>query len=157
MSSVNRKASAVHNDILGGRTLPIRYHITHTAQEVWEVLQALARCRFKEAALEAQQVLFGIEMWYYQTIKEDFDLRGCADAVQEFYDRRRVWLELFKMFDIEFKSEYLDKGSNFRRPHKIQEAFRAAGLRINALHARTLSRKYTMLVLNNKNYVFSKA
>ena len=157
MSSVNRKASVVHNDILGGRTLSARYHITHAIQECWEVLQALAKLDFKEAELEAQQVLFGIEMWCYQTIKADFDLRGCSDAVQEFYDRRRVWLELFKLFDMEFKSEYLDKGSNFRRPHKIQEAFRAAGLRINDLHARTLSRKYTMQVLNNKNYDSSKA
>lgn len=140
-----RKASVVHKDILGGRKSPISYHLKHGFNETLEVLEALSRLQFKEANLELQQVIFGYSMWLYQLTGKDFYLRGCNDAVQEFYNRRKIWLEIFGLYNLEFKSEYLDNGSNFRRPHKIKEALRRAGLEINNILANSLSRKYTRL------------
>jgi len=147
MSTTILKASAVHKDILGGRKYSTSYYISHGIREFWEWLQALMNLQLQEASLEFQQVLFGIEMWLYQATGKDFELWGCADAVHEFYERRHTWLEIFQLFDLEFKSEYLDGGSNFRRPAKIKAALQAAGLSINDIHARSLCRKYTMQAL----------
>ena len=133
MTTKRRKASEVHQDILGGKERVIKYHIIHCFNETLEVLEALSRFQFSEARLELQQVIFGLSMWIYQITGKDFYLRGCADAVQEFYNRRKVWLEIFSLYDLEFKSEYLDGGSNFRRAYKIQEALRRAGLHINEI------------------------
>jgi hypothetical protein len=146
MSELNkRKASVVHGDILGGRKHPISYHIKHAFNETVEVFEALFKLQFREAHLELQQVIFGYSMWLYQITGVDFYLWGCNDTVEEFYNRRKVWLEIFRLYDLEFKSEYLDDGSNFRRPHKIKEAMRRAGFHINNMLAGSLSRKYTML------------
>jgi len=143
--SCRRRASTVHADILGGTQRTISYHVSHGFNESLEVLEALSRLQLREARLELQQVIFGCSMWLYQLTGKDFYLWGCNDAVQEFYNRRKVWLEIFKLYDLEFKSEYLDGGSNFRRTHKIKEALRQAGMHINNILANSLSRKYTRL------------
>jgi len=140
-----RRASNVHKDILGSKKRSIGYHIRHGFNETLEVFEALSRLQCREARLELQQVMFGVQMFVYQLIGKDFYLLGCDDAVQEFYNRRKIWLEIFGLYALEFKSEYLDNGSNFRRPHKIKEALRRAGLEINNILANSLSRKYTRL------------
>jgi hypothetical protein len=146
MTTPNRyKASIVHQDILGGKRRSIGYHVSHWFNESLEVLEALSRLKVGEAKLELQQVIFGFSMWVYQATGKDFYLWGCSDAVQEFYNRRKVWLEIFHLYDLEFHSEYLDGGSNFRRPYKIQAALKCAGMHINDLLAGSLSRKYTRL------------
>ena len=150
------KASVVHNDILGGKQYPVKYYVKHSFTELWEVIEALAKLNLKEAKLEAQQVIFGLEMWLYQTTKKDFDMFFCNGAIEEFYYRRTVWLELFGLFDLEFRSEYLDNGSNFRRPHKIRQAFFAAGMYLHELHARLLSRKYIKQEMNHRKKYASK-
>jgi hypothetical protein len=151
MSKLNkRKASVVYGDILGDRNHSTSYHIKHAFNETLEVIEALLKLQFKEARLELQQVIFGYSMWAYQLTGIDFYLWGCEDTVEEFYNRRKVWLEIFQLYDLEFKSEYLDNGSNFRRPHKIKEAMGRAGLHINNMLASSLSRKYTMLNPPNK-------
>jgi hypothetical protein len=139
------KASSVHQDILGGKKRSTGYHISHWFNESLEVLEALSRLQFSEAKLELQQVIFGCLIWLHQVTDIDFYLWGCSDAVQEFYNRRKVWLEIFRLYDLEFRSEYLDGGSNFRRPHKIKAALKAAGMHINDILAGSLSRKYTRL------------
>jgi hypothetical protein len=141
----SHRASTVHQDILGGKRRTIGYHISHGFNETLEVLEALRRLQIGEARLELQQVIFGFSMWLYQLTGKDFYLWGCSDAVQEFYNRRKVWLEIFKLYDLEFRSEYLDGGSNFRRPYKIKEALRLAGMHINDILANSLSSKYTKL------------
>lgn len=151
MSKAGRhRASTVYTDILGGKRHSVGYYVKHGFNESVEVLEALSRLQFKEAYTEFQQVMFGCEMWLYQLTSKDFYLVGCNDAVQEFYARRKIWLEIFALYNLEFKSEYLDNGSNFRRPHKIKEALKRAGLHINNILANSLSRKYARLTLTRK-------
>lgn len=150
MSATTLRAAVVHKDIFGGRKYSASYYISHWFRECWECLQALVKLQPQEAFLEFQQVLFGLEIWLYQATGKDFELWGCMDVVHEFYARRCIWLEIFQLFDLEFKSEYLDGGSNFRRPAKIKAALGAAGLHINDIHARSLCRKYTMQTLGGK-------
>ena len=135
-------ASKVYTEILGGKKRPLKYYIKHCFYETLEVFEALVKLKFSEAYLELQQVIFGFSMWLYQKAEKDFQLYGCNKAVEEFYNRRKVWLELFEMYSLTFKSEYLDGGSNYRRPHKIVQAFGRAGLRIHKLLAANLSRMY---------------
>jgi len=146
----SRRASTVYRDILGGKEHTADYYVKHCVKEIFEVLEALSRLALAEAYLELQQVIFGIAMWIYQSTGRDFYLWGCMAAVQEFYNRRKVWLEIFALYDLEFKSEYLDDGSNFRRPYKIKQALQKAGMYVNIILAENLSRKYTKYVTKSQ-------
>jgi hypothetical protein len=63
-------------------------------------------------------------------------------VVDGFYARRKVWLAMFKDYDVVFKSSYLRGGSNYLRTHKIQQAFHLAGFNISLEKAEALKNKY---------------
>ena len=156
MAKPARKASVVYLEILGGKKYSLVYYVKHLFEETLEIFEALFNAEYREAILETQQVIFVLEMLFHQATKIDFELKGCSQAVNEFYARREIWLEIFSLFDVAFKPEYLDGGSNFRRPYKIKEALRRAGVYVRDLHARSLSRKYSMQLAAKKSYDFSR-
>jgi hypothetical protein len=126
-----RKASEVYRDILGGKA----QRWTSIFSELYEFLEAISCFNFKEANLEGQQVLYAIQMQYYQMSGVDFYLQFCDEVVDGFYLRREVWLEIFKEYNVPFKNEYLEYGSNYKRIHKIKKALELAGLKITTKEA----------------------
>jgi hypothetical protein len=148
-----RKASVVYRDILDSRKYSLAYHIAHICRESWEVAEALFHRDITGAKLEMEQVMYAIQMMLHQYTGKDFDLAWCSNTVQEFYNRRTIWLQLFKDLDIPFCSSYLDGGSNFRRTHKIVAALAAAGYYISDYDAEYLRRRYRMQSLANKIHV----
>lgn len=139
------KVKQVCEELLGGR----KYPLTSLLGEVIEALQALLKPDFKEFLGEFRQIIFELQIHIHQTTGADFDLLFCTDVINEGYLRRKVWIELFSLFDIPFHNKYLINGSNFRRAHKIKAAFKLAGLRLNVLHAVSLSEKYKQIYPDN--------
>lgn len=133
-----RKASEVFNEILGRK----KQSWWDIFKEILEFLDALTDLNWDEAELELEQVLYAFQMQFYQITKIDFYLKGCEKAVEGFYARRNVWLEIFDEFKIEFKNEYLEHGSNYRRAYKIKKALELAGVEIDAKKASELCLKY---------------
>lgn len=127
MTITSRKASLVHHELLGGRSFPFSYILG----EMFEVLEALAKLDFKEAAMEASQVLYAIQMYFYQLTRIDFTLLCCSKVVQGFYDRRKVWHRIFDLYHTPFYNDYLYHGSNYMRPVKIKKALELAGVDID--------------------------
>jgi hypothetical protein len=126
-----RKASEVYRDILGGKA----QRWTSIFSELYEFFEALLHFNFEEARLEGQQVLYALQMQYYQLSGIDFYLQCCGEVVEGFYLRREVWLEIFKEYNAPFKNEYLEHGSNYKRIHKIKKALELAGVQITVKQA----------------------
>ena len=136
--SVPRKASSVFVEILGGR--PQKW--TSIFIELAEVFEALFKWDILELKLEYEQVLYAIQMQLHQWLGVDFYLRGCSNAVEGFYRRRDVWLNIFNRYNVEFKNEYLQEGSNYKRAHKIKKALELAGVKIGAREASEICLEY---------------
>ena len=113
--------------VMSGR----RYPVTHWLGEIVEVLEALLKRDSKEARMEFQQVLWGIQILIHQRTGLDFKIRFCDDVILEEIARRKTWKKIFNKFDIEFKNDYLTSGSNFRRFRKIQDALKKAGVTVS--------------------------
>ena len=126
-----RKASEVYRDILGGKA----QRWTAILSELYEFFDAAVRLNLKEMHLEGQQVLYAIQMQYYQMSDSDFYLQFCSEVVEGFYKRREVWLEIFAEYNVEFKNEYLEHGSNYKRVHKVKKALSLAGVEISTKQA----------------------
>jgi hypothetical protein len=135
---VQRKASEVYRDILGGKA----QKWTSILSEIGEFIEALAELNTKEMRLEGQQVLYALQMQLYQLINIDFYLQYCEEVVEGFYIRRDVWLEIFKEYNTPFKNEYLEYGSNYKRIHKIKKALELAGVAITTKQAINTYLKY---------------
>jgi hypothetical protein len=129
--AVQRKASEVYRDILGGKA----QRWTSIFSELYEFIEAAAKLDFNEMRLEGQQVLYAIQMQFYQAGNIDFYLQGCSEVVEGFYTRREVWLEIFEEYNVTFKNEYLEHGSNYKRIHKIKKALELAGVSITTKQA----------------------
>jgi len=129
--AVQRKASEVYRDILGGKA----QRWTSIFSELYEFIEAAAKLDFNEMRLEGQQVLYAIQMQLYQAGNIDFYLQGCGEVVEGFYNRREVWLDIFKEYSVTFKNEYLEHGSNYKRIHKIKKALELAGVNITTKQA----------------------
>jgi hypothetical protein len=145
-----RTAAEVNRELLHNERYSLKYYICSGFKETFEALWALVKFDLAEFELELQQLAFGVQMMYHQYSGEDFELNFCADTVQEYYDRRVVWLSLFDLFDIEFNVAYMVHGTNFRKPSKIQKALALAGKQIPDVQARILARKYAMSLSNSK-------
>jgi hypothetical protein len=126
-----RKASEVYRDILGGKA----QKWASIFSEIWEFIEAVSKLDAEEMRLEGQQVLYALQMQLYQIIEIDFYLQSCEDAVEGFYARRAVWLEIFDEYKTPFKNEYLEYGSNYKRIHKIKKALELAGVHITTKQA----------------------
>lgn len=133
-----RKASEVFNEILGKK----KQSWEAILKESIELLEALIDLDWCEASLEFEQVLYTFQMQFYQVTNIDFYLIGCDNAVEGFYVRRNVWLNIFSEFKTEFKNEYLEHGSNYRRAYKIKKALELAGVDIDTKKASELCLKY---------------
>lgn len=136
--SSRRRTSEVHNEILGGKD----QQWLSIVREAIELMEAVIKWDEAEMCLEFQQVLYALQMQAYQITGIDFQLRGCSSAVEGFYTRRRVWFEIFNEFQVPFKSEYLENGSNYKRAHKIKKALELAGVAIDTKQAVQLCLKY---------------
>lgn len=143
-------ASEVDRDLLHNKKYSLRYYLCSAFKETCEALWALAKLDFRELRLELEQLAFGAQMMYHQYSGKDFKLVFCNGAVKEYYDRRVIWLSVFDLFDKEFKVDYMDGGTNFRKPRKIKQALALAGVEISDLQARILSRKYSISLYNAK-------
>ena len=128
---VQRKASEVYREILGGKA----QKWASIFSEIGEFIEAVIALDTKGMRLEGQQVLYALQMQFYQAVGIDFYLQYCAEVVEGFYLRRDVWLEIFKEYDAVFKNEYLEYGSNYKRIHKIKKALELAGVNITTKQA----------------------
>jgi hypothetical protein len=137
--SARRRTSEVYNEILGGKD----QQWLSIAREVIELVEATFRWDKAEMLLEFQQVLYALQMQAYQLTGIDFQLWGCSSAVEGFYTRRKVWFEIFEEFQVPFKNEYLENGSNYKRAYKIKKALELAGVNIDTKKAVQLCLKYT--------------
>jgi hypothetical protein len=140
----------VNKDLLHNKKYSIRYYLCSALKETCEAVWALFKLDFKELRLELEQLVFGVQMMYHQYFEKDFKLVFCSGAVEEYYDRRVIWLSIFDLFDKEFKVEYMEGGTNFRKPRKIKQALALAGVEISDLQARILARKYSISLYNAK-------
>lgn len=136
--SIPRKASSVFVEILGRRP----QKCSSIFVEIAEVFGALFKWDIPELKLEYEQVLYAIQMQVYQWSNIDFYLVGCDNAVEGFYKRRDVWLNIFNRYNVEFKNEYLEEGSNYKRAHKIKRALELAGVHIGAREASEICLEY---------------
>lgn len=137
--SSRRRTSEVHNEILGGKD----QQWLSIVREAAELAEAVFKWDETEMRLEFQQVLYALQMQAYQITGIDFQLRGCGSAVEGFYTRREVWFEIFEEFQIPFKNEYLENGSNYKRAYKIKKALELAGVVIDTKKAVQLCLKYS--------------
>jgi hypothetical protein len=126
-----RKASEVYRDILGGKA----QKWASIFSEINELIEATLKWDTREMLLEGQQVLYALQMQLYQITGIDFYLQRCGEVVEGFYLRRDVWLEIFAEYGAEFKNEYLEHGSNYKRIHKIKKALELAGVKITTKQA----------------------
>lgn len=134
-----RRASEVHHEILGDKD----QQWFSIVREAIELIEAAFKWDEAEMRLEFQQVLYALQMQIYQITRIDFQLRGCSSAVEGFYVRRKVWFEIFEEFQVPFKNEYLENGSNYKRAYKIKKALELAGVVIDTKKAVQLCLKYS--------------
>jgi hypothetical protein len=122
-AEVSNMASDVSEELLGGRKYPFSYS-TGEMQELVEALRDMDKEGIKE---EWQDVLYALQMYGHQNTGVDFKLRGVDDTLEKFRNRRAIWQKLFGSKGLEFDKQYLQGGSNYRKPEKIRNAFRLAG------------------------------
>jgi len=99
----------------------------------------------KDIEEELQDVMYGIQMLAASKLKKDIPILGADDKIKVFIDRIKAFNEMFREHGVKFHVDYLSGGSNFKKPVKIQQAFKLAGKDISAEEAQLLSEKYMKL------------
>jgi hypothetical protein len=63
--------------------------------------------------------------------------------LSKFYNREKVWKDMFKSKGSTYHPKHMEGGSNFAKPSKIIKAFASAGINISQREAERLANKHT--------------
>jgi NTP pyrophosphatase (non-canonical NTP hydrolase) len=126
----------LHRDITAGRHYPFSF-LTGEAKELLDAAKNRDWNNFKE---EIGDTTYAAQMLAAQTTGLNHPVY--AD-LKKFYDREKVWKEMFKAKKSDYHPKHMQGGSNFAKPSKIIKAFESAGIKINQAEAERLANHYT--------------
>lgn len=130
------KSKNLHRDITAGRHYPFSF-LTGEAKELLDAVKNRDWNNFKE---EIGDTTYAAQMLAAQATGLNHPVY--AD-LKKFYDREKVWKELFKAKSSVYHPKHMQGGSNFAKPSKIIKALESAGVKINQAEAERLANHYT--------------
>jgi NTP pyrophosphatase (non-canonical NTP hydrolase) len=130
------KSKNLHRDITAGRHYPFSF-LTGEAKELLEAVKNKDWNNFKE---EIGDTTYAAQMLAAQATGLNHPVY--AD-LKKFYDREKVWKDLFKAKNSVYHPRHMQGGSNFAKPSKIIKALESAGVKINQAEAERLANHYT--------------
>lgn len=119
-----RRPSEARRELLNGRRYPFSY-LTGEAKELVDAIKNRDKENIKE---EIGDVLYAMQMLAHQSTGLDAPfLPPAQKTTRKFHKRRSVWKDILARKGLEFSNDYLEGGSNYRKPEKIRKAIQAAG------------------------------
>ncbi len=117
-------------------------HEEYAAHRIWEEFKELwvelVNLSHEGIQEEYQDVAYAIQMVFHQMTGYNFRMIFCKDTLVKFTARLIVWKLLFDVENVPFNRAYLKGGGNWKRPKKIQAAFRMAGKELSIERAEEL-------------------
>jgi len=127
-------------DLLAEFASEHRLTLKYPLAELREFLVAVKQ-RDRHAMLdEFQDVMLALQLYVWQRLRLNAPVVLAGGTIRKFRERNKIWREMFELRGVVFDTKFLVGGSNFNRPHKIQRAFLAAGVRLGAYDAEELRR-----------------
>jgi hypothetical protein len=125
----------VLQEVTGGRP----YSLGYFTGEFGELMDEVKNRDWEAIKDEASDTAYGANMLAHQATGINFPMIGGHNALKKFRQRNGVWRRTMERRGVPFSVDYLVGGSNFAKPHKIQQAFELAGVRLDGIEAQTLS------------------
>lgn len=126
----------LHRDITNGRHYPFSY-LTDESKELLDAIKNRDWKNFKE---EVGDTTYAAQMLAAQATGLNHPVY--AD-LKKFYDREKVWKDLFKEKGGVYHPDHMSGGSNYAKASKILKALNSAGIKVNQREAERLANKYT--------------
>lgn len=130
------KSKDLHRDVTNGRHYPFSF-LTGEAKELVDAIKNRDMANFKE---EIGDTSYAAQMLAAQ-------LTGLNHPVyadlSKFYDREKVWKEMFKEKGSSYHPKHMEGGSNYAKASKIIKAFSSAGIKVDQKEAERLANHYT--------------
>ena len=125
----------VLQEVTGGRP----YSFGYFTGELGELVEEIKNRDWEAIKDEASDTAYAGNMIAHQATGLNFPLTGGHNALQKFRERNGIWRETMEAQGLPFSVDYLVGGSNFAKPHKVQQAFALAGKEIDDRTAQKLS------------------
>jgi phosphoribosyl-ATP pyrophosphohydrolase len=130
------KSKDLHRDVTNGRHYPFSF-LTGEAKELVDAIKNRDMANFKE---EIGDTSYAAQMLAAQTTGLNHPVY--AD-LRKFYDREKVWKEMFKEKGSSYHPKHMEGGSNYAKASKIIKAFSSAGIKVDQKEAERLANHYT--------------
>ena len=126
----------LHRDVTDNRHYPFSY-LTGEAKELIDAVKNRDWENFKE---EIGDTTYAAQMLAAQATGLNHPVY--AD-LKKFYDRKKVWEDLFAEKGGIYHPRHMQAGSNYAKASKIIKALQSAGIKVNQTEAERLANKYT--------------
>lgn len=131
------RAGDALQEITGGKPYPVSY-ATGEAKELGEELLKMRPSGIRE---ESSDLAYALNMLGHQATGLNHPMIGGQYALNKFRARNKIWQDAMESKGVPFSVDYLEGGSNYHKPHKIQAAFAAAGHELSDEEAEALSQE----------------
>lgn len=133
------KAKELANYFLGPRR---EYDDHYLSGEYDEYMTELKNKNNPGIEEELQDLMFAAQMLAYHRTGKDRKVVGADQKIGVFIDRVKTFEDMFTKQGIPFSTDYLQGGSNWRKPEKIVKAFTSAGKPLSMDEAVSLRDEY---------------